>query len=74
MVMSRKDNFLAGHGMTPAEQHGAEMRASAVPASDFEGVYESPGSYTSPGARLLQQKAWESRMRKEMGDGSDYVI
>lgn len=71
---SRKGDFLAGHGMAPAEQHGAEMRAAAVPASDFEGEYEGPGTYTSPGARLLQRKTWESRMRKEMGDGSDYVI
>lgn len=71
---SRKDDFLAGHGMTPAQQHGAEMRAAAVPASDFEGTYEGPGTYSSRGAQLLQRKTWESRMRKEMGDGSDYVI
>lgn len=56
------------------EQHAAEMRAAAVPASDFEGTYQSLGTYTSRGAQLLQRKTWESRMRKEMGDGSDYVI
>lgn len=72
--MSRKDNFLEGHGMSPAEQHGVVMRAAAVPASDFEGEYEGMGTYESPGASLLKRKAWESRMRKEMGDGSDYVI
>lgn len=66
--MSRKDNFLAGHGMTPAEQHAAVMRAAAVPVSDFEGEYQGPGTYTSKGAELLKRKAWESRMRKEMED------
>jgi hypothetical protein len=42
------------------------MRASAVPASDFEGSYEGAGTYTSPGAQRLAKVAWESRMRKEM--------
>lgn len=56
------------------EQHAAEMRASAVPASELEGAYQGPGTYTSRGAQLLQRKTWESRMRNEMGDGSDYVI
>lgn len=65
---NRKDNFLAGHGMNPAEQHGAVMRASADALSNLEGEYQGPGTYTSKGAQLLQRKAWESRMRKEMGD------
>ena len=63
-----------GHGMGPVEQHAAEMNAAAVPASDFEGQYESVGTYTSPAAERLKKVAWESRMRKGMGDGSDYVI
>jgi len=66
--VSRKDNFLAGHGMTPAEQHAAVMRASADSLPTLEGEYQGPGTYTSKGAQLLQRKAWESRMRKEMED------
>ena len=65
--MSRKDNFLAASGMTPEEQHAAVMRASAVPASDFEGEYEPVGTYDSPSARMLQRRLWESRMRKQTG-------
>jgi hypothetical protein len=57
-------DFLSESGMTPAEQHGAVMRVSAVPASDFEGEYQGPGTYSSPGAQLLQRISWESRMRK----------
>ena len=63
----RTDDFLAGHGMTPEQQHGATMRAAAVPVSDFEGEYQGPGTYDSPGARLLQRITWESRMRKATG-------
>jgi len=63
----RAINLLSDSGMSLAEQHGAVMRASAVPASDFEGEYPSQGTYTSKGAQLLQRKTWESRMRKEMG-------
>lgn len=66
MGRNNKD-FLAGHGMSSMEQHGAVMRAAAVPASDFEGEYEGPGTYTSPSARFLQRKTWESRMRKATG-------
>jgi hypothetical protein len=65
---NRSINLLSASGMLPAEQHGAVMRASAVPASDFEGEYPSQGTYTSKGAQLLQRKTWESRMRKEMGE------
>jgi len=60
------EDFLSESGMTPEEQHGAAMRASAVPASDFEGEYKGPGTYSSPGAQVLQRKLWESRMRKDM--------
>lgn len=65
--MSRLNkDFLTDHNMGSVEQHAAEMNAAAVPASDFEGSYENSGTYTSPMAQLLQKKAWESRMRKEM--------
>lgn len=61
----RTDDFLAGHGMTPEQQHGATMRAAAVPVSDFEGEYYdgltyNPNSYFS---RVM----WEARMRKATG-------
>lgn len=62
----RRVDFLSTMGMSPAEQHAAVMRASAVPVSDFEGEYDSIGTYDSPMAKLLQRKAWESRMRREM--------
>lgn len=65
---NRKNDFLAGHGMSPTEQFVAERQASAVPVSDLEGEFEGPGTYTSRSASLLQRKAWESRMRKEMGE------
>jgi len=61
--MPRNEDFLSGSGMSAEEQHAAVMRASAVPASDFEGEYESIGTYQSPMAQFLQRKAWESRMR-----------
>jgi hypothetical protein len=65
MGRNNKD-FLTGHGLSSLEQHAAVMRASAVPASDFEGSYEGAGTYTSSGAQRLAKVAWESRMRKEM--------
>jgi len=43
------------------------MRAAGVPSSDFEGEYQSQGTYNSPSAQRLQKVLWESRMRKEMG-------
>jgi hypothetical protein len=64
--MPRNEDFLSGSGMSAEEQHAAVMRASAVPVSDFEGEYESIGTYQSPMAQLLQRKAWESRMRAAM--------
>lgn len=66
MPRNNKD-FLSDSGMIPAEQHGAVMRAAGVPASDFEGEYQSQGTYNSPSAQRLQKVLWESRMRKEMG-------
>lgn len=62
-----EENLLTEHGMSPIEQHGAVMRAAAVPVSDFEGEYQSLGTYDSPGARLLQRITWESRMRRATG-------
>ena len=67
--MPRNEDFLTGAGMSAEEQHAAVMRASAVPASDFEGSYEGPGTYSSPGASMLARIAWESRMRREMKNG-----
>ena len=58
MARSNSD-FLAGSGISAESQHASVMTASAVPASDFEGDYEGPGTYTSPMAQLLQKKAWE---------------
>jgi hypothetical protein len=63
MGRNNKD-FLSESGMTPVEQHGAVMRAAAVPASDFEGEYQSQGTYSSPSAQRLQRILWESRMRR----------
>jgi len=62
----RKVDFLSQKGMSPLEQFGATMRASAVPANSFEGEYLSQGTYNSKGANLLKKVSWESRMRKEM--------
>ena len=62
--MPRNEDFLSGMGVSPEEQFGMERRAAAVPASEFEGEYDSVGTYNSPLAKLLQRKAWESRMRQ----------
>lgn len=62
-----EENLLTEHGMSPIEQHGAEMQAAAVPVSDLEGEHQGPGTYNSPGARLLQRITWEARMRKATG-------
>ena len=53
MGRNNKD-FLEAGGMTKAEQHAATMRAAAVPASDFEGEYEGPGTYTRKRAQILK--------------------
>ena len=65
--MNRKDNFLAGHGMTPEQQHAAVMNASAVPASDFEGEYEPLEGFTYNPNSLFSRVMWEARMRKATG-------
>jgi hypothetical protein len=58
-------DFLSEGGMTPAEQHGAVMRASAVPVSEMEGYY--PYYKTSgKSADMLSKVLFESRMRREM--------
>jgi hypothetical protein len=62
-----KEDFLSGHGMSSVEQDNAVIRASAPTASDFEGEYEGPGTYNSPGAQFLQRIMWESRMRRATG-------
>jgi len=67
MPRKRKDDFLAAAGMTPEQQFAAEMNASNVPVSDFEGQYDSVGTYNSPAAQRLQRILWESQMRKQTG-------
>jgi hypothetical protein len=64
--MSEKPfDFLNEKGMSPEEQHGAVMRASAVPVSEFEGSY--PGyKTTTKGASMLSKIMFESQMRREM--------
>ena len=64
---NKANDILEQHGMSRQEQHGANMRASAVPASDFEGEYKGPGTYNSPGAQRLQRVLWEVRMRGQTG-------
>jgi hypothetical protein len=61
-------DFLAQKGMSQAEQHGAVMRAAAVPASQLEGDYPLYKATTS-GANLLSKVLFESRMRREMNNG-----
>lgn len=61
-------DFLAENGMSPAEQHGAVMRASAVPASELEGYYPSYETPKTAGASMLSKVMFESRMRREMGN------
>ena len=64
------DDFLSEKGMSKAEQHGAVMRAAAVPVSEFEGHY--PYYKTSgPSANLLSKALFESRMRREMPEMRD---
>ena len=63
----KSNDILEQHGMSKEEQHGAKMRASAVPASDFQGEYKGPGTYNSPGAQRLQRVLWEVRMRRQTG-------
>lgn len=59
------EDFLSEKGMSPMEQHGAVMRAAAVPVSDLEGYY--PYYKTSgPAASALSKALFESMMRREM--------
>ena len=60
-------DFLSKHGMTAANQQAAVMRASAVPASDFEGEYEPLEGFTYNPNSLLSRVMWESRMRQATG-------
>ena len=64
-----EDNTLTKHGMTIEQQHGATMRAAAVPVSDFEGEHAplEGFTYNSPGAQLLQRILWEAQMRRATG-------
>ena len=62
-----KEDFLSNHGMTPEQQHAAEMNAANVPISDLEWEGQGPGTYTSPASQLLAKIAWESRMRRATG-------
>lgn len=56
------EDFLAGHGMSQVEQKAATMRAAAVPASDFEGEYQGPGTYTM--GHPLLKAIGEERIRE----------
>ena len=62
------DDFLKKQGMSPEEQHGAVMRASAVPVSEMEGNYPYYKASTK-GAKLLSKVMFESQMRREMPNG-----
>lgn len=64
-----ESDFLTEHGMTLEQQHGATMRAAAVPVSDFEGEYAplEGFTYNSPGARRLRRILWETQMRRATG-------
>lgn len=67
MGRNNKD-FLEAHGLSKASQYAATMRAAAVPVSDFEGEYESQGTYTSRSAQLLksvtEHRAREVKVKK----------
>jgi hypothetical protein len=54
--------------MSPEEQHGAVMRAPAVPVSEMEGNYPYYKASTK-GAKLLSKVMFESQMRREMPNG-----
>lgn len=67
-MADESSDFLSEGGMSKAEQHGAVMRASAVPVSQFEGYFPMYKA-TSPGANLLSKVLFESKMRREMNNG-----
>ena len=56
------EDFLAGHGMSKAQQRAATMRAAAVDPSDFEGEYQGPGSYNM--VHPLLKATAEERIRE----------
>ena len=65
-MSNEPSDFLAEKGMSPAEQHGSVMRASAVPASELEGNYPYYKTPNTSGANLLSKVMFESQMRREM--------
>lgn len=65
-MSKEQPDFLAENGMSPAEQHGAVMRASAVPVSELEGHYPYYPTPTTKGAGMLSKVMFESQMRREM--------
>jgi hypothetical protein len=70
--MSRNNkDFLEAHGMSKASQYAATVNAANVPVSDFEGEYESQGTYTSRSAQMLknvtQHRAREVKVKKAYG-------
>lgn len=60
-------DILAEHGMTTEQQHGATMRAAAVPVSDFEGEYAPLEGFTYNPNSLFSRRMWEYRMRMATG-------
>lgn len=70
MGRNNKD-FLEAHGMSKTAQYAATVAAANVPVSDFEGEYESQGTYNSPSAKLLQNitqhRAREVKVKKAYG-------
>ena len=64
--MAEGEDFLEEKGMSKAEQHGAVMRAAAVPVSELEGYYP----YYKTSDSLLSKVMFESRMRREMKDNN----
>jgi hypothetical protein len=67
MGRNNKD-FLEAHGMSKESQYAATMRAATVPVSNFEGEYQSIGTYNSPAAKALQNitqhRAREVKVKK----------
>lgn len=66
------DDFLESLGMSKEQQYAATMRAAAVPVSDFEGEYQSQGTYNSPAAKILQNvtqhRSRELKVKKAYGN------
>ena len=68
---SNDKDLLAAHGMSKASQYAAAVAAANVPVSDFEGEYQSMGTYNSPAAKALQNitqhRAREVKVKKAYG-------